>query len=50
MRRVKNLPFKITKFDGKKETILELEKSMKILAFNLEIRNMLKEKIYGKVN
>ena len=40
MRR-KNLPKTIIAYKNKKETILELQKTIRVLAYNLEIRNLL---------
>ena len=39
--RIKNLPQNIVSFDGKKETTLTLQKTKRILAYNIEIRNLL---------
>lgn len=47
MRRV-NLPKEITRWDGKKEIKLELQKALRVLTYNFELRNLLAQKLYEK--
>jgi len=41
--RIKNLPRQITKFTGKKEEILELQKIYNVIRNDIQITNMLRK-------
>ena len=50
MRTRRFLPLQITRWDGKKEEMLELQKTIQILKYNFELRNLLIKKLYEKTN
>jgi hypothetical protein len=39
--RIKNLPRQITKYNGKKETVLELQKQIRVNNYSIDIKNLL---------